>query len=126
MDNELNDKIKEIGSLFGINEMPDNIGDIVQTFLSHNSEASETDEHIQAPEHNNESEQNKSSEDFDAAKFVEIVNKCKKAQLNKKNDKKIQLLHAIEPFLHGKRKEKISSCMKFLTFADIAKDMKMI
>lgn len=32
MDNELNDKIKEIGSMFGISDIPDNIGEIVSSF----------------------------------------------------------------------------------------------
>ena len=32
MDAELNNKIKEIGSLFGINELPDNMDEIVRFF----------------------------------------------------------------------------------------------
>ena len=38
MDNELNDKIKEIGSMFGISDIPDNIGEIVSAFLTSSSE----------------------------------------------------------------------------------------
>lgn len=37
MDNELNDKIKEIGSMFGISDIPDNIGEIVSSFLTSSS-----------------------------------------------------------------------------------------
>ena len=52
------------------------------------------------------------------------MNKLKKAQ-NNNDDKKIKLLYAIEPFLNGKRKDKVSNCVKFLTFANIAKDLRL-
>lgn len=34
MDAEFESKLKEIGSLLGITELPDNIGDIVDSFIS--------------------------------------------------------------------------------------------
>ena len=131
MENDLNDKIKEIGSMFGIEEMPENIGEIVQSFLG------KSDDSVNNTDESNENSfkydiskkiENKdfASDDFDMSKFVKIMNKYKEAQKNRKNDKKIQLLYAIEPFLNGKRKDKVSNCVKFLTFADIAKDFKIL
>ena len=64
--------------------------------------------------------------EFDLEKCVQIMNKYKEINSNKKNDKKIQLLYAIEPFLNGKRKDKVNNCVKFLTFASIAKDLKLL
>ncbi|MBE7057480.1 MAG: hypothetical protein E7387_00045 [Ruminococcaceae bacterium] len=120
MNEDLNEKIKEIGSLFGIEEMPDNIGNIVESFISGNSGTESN--HPEEPEILNETTEN--GLDFDIGKYVQIMNKLKKAQ-NNNDDKKIKLLYAIEPFLNGKRKDKVSSCVKFLTFANIAKDLKL-
>lgn len=115
MSDSLNEKIKEIGSMFGIDEIPDNIGDIVQTFIS-------SDNKDNLIEQNNE---NTSGFDFDINKCVQIMNKYKEVKNHKNKDKKIQLLYAIEPFLNDKRKDKVSNCVKLLTFADVAKDLKL-
>ena len=53
------------------------------------------------------------------------MNKYKEVKNHKNKDKKIQLLYAIEPFLNDKRKDKVSNCVKLLTFADVAKDLKL-
>ena len=111
MNEDLNEKIKEIGNLFGIDEMPENIGNIVDSFLSNQNEN----------DTNNASENNF---DFDIGKYVQIMNSLKNFS-NNTDDKKIKLLYAIEPFLNGKRKEKISNCVKFLAFANIAKDLRL-
>lgn len=121
MNEDLNEKIKEIGSLFGIEEMPDNIGNIVESFLS-NKDSEEKPKIINENESDNESIVN--GFDFDIGKYVQIMNKLKNAQ-NSNNDKKIKLLYAIEPFLNGKRKDKVGNCVKFLTFANIAKDLRL-
>lgn len=124
MSDSLNDKIKEIGSMFGIEEMPDNIGEIVQTFIGSNKNENTNNEITKE----NLIEQNiekSNSFDFDIEKCVQIMNKYKEVKNHKKNDKKIQLLYAIEPFLNDKRKDKVSNCVKLLTFADIAKDLKL-
>ena len=125
MSDSLNEKIKEIGSMFGIDEIPDNIGDIVQSFIgSDNSEITESKEinKDNLIEQNNE---NTSGFDFDINKCVQIMNKYKEVKNHKNKDKKIQLLYAIEPFLNDKRKDKVSNCVKLLTFADVAKDLKL-
>lgn len=149
MDSELNDKIKEIGGMFGITEMPDNIGDIVTSFLSSNSSSeseaqpdtkSECQEEPQQESHSGGNNGNIGItnllsgmgggsdifEDIDITKVLKLLNKYKEAKKNNAKDKKIQLLHAVEPFLNDKRKEKVSGCVKFLTFAEIAKDLKDI
>ena len=53
------------------------------------------------------------------------MNRLKEKNYNSKNNKKIQLLNAIEPFLNNKRKDKVSNCIKFITFADLAKDLNI-
>ena len=147
MEEDLNNKIKEIGGMLGISEMPDNIGDIVSSLLSNSSDASSgssaTDacnsdtkqEETAIPEdirnigNTNSSSAAHSADlfgDIDMAKVLKLLNKYQEAQKNKGKDKKIQLLYAVEPFLNEKRKDKVSNCVKFLTFAEIAKNLKDI
>ena len=144
MDNDFNDKIKEIGNMFGISEMPDNIGDIVSSLLTSSSESSaeksEPEEQTSAnakteqscmssPDIGHTNKKTSSSdflEDIDIAKVLKLLNKYKEAKKNKEKDKKIQLLYAVEPFLNDKRKDKVNNCVKFLTFADLAKEFKDI
>jgi len=144
MDNDFNDKIKEIGNMFGISGMPDNIGDIVSSLLTSSSESSaeksEPEEQTSAnakteqscmssPDIGHTNKKTSSSdflEDIDIAKVLKLLNKYKEAKKNKEKDKKIQLLYAVEPFLNEKRKDKVNNCVKFLTFADLAKEFKDI
>ena len=144
MDNVFNDKIKEIGNMFGISEMPDNIGDIVSSLLTSSSESSaeksEPEEQTSAnakteqscmssPDIGHTNKKTSSSdflEDIDIAKVLKLLDKYKEAKKNKEKDKKIQLLYAVEPFLNEKRKDKVNNCVKFLTFADLAKEFKDI
>ena len=146
MDEDFNNK------MLGLSEMPDNIGDIVSSLLSNSSENSSGSS--AASESGNEVSDAKQEEaaftgetcnigntnsssasagnsadlfgDFDMYKVLKLLNKYKEAQKNKEKDKKIQLLYAVEPFLNEKRKDKVSNCVKFLTFAEIAKNLKDI
>lgn len=140
---ELNDKIKEIGSLFGITELPDNIGDIVSSFLSSSSESDDqkcsddSEKHIESTQKVYEEKNNIGStnlpsipgdhfEDIDMTKVLSLLQKYREVKRSSSNDKKIRLLYAVEPFLNDKRKDKVSSCVKFLTFAQIAKEFRGI
>lgn len=136
MDNDLNDKIKEIGNMFGISEMPDNIGELVSSFLTSSAEKQEQEaeakEEVPCNEdvHIGHTNSGKNSSDFlediDMAKVLKLLNKYREAKKKKEKDKKIQLLYAVEPFLNEKRKDKVNNCVKFLTFADLAKEFKDI
>jgi hypothetical protein len=124
--------------------MPDNIGDIVSSLLTSSSESSaeksEPEEQTSAnakteqscmssPDIGHTNKKTSSSdflEDIDIAKVLKLLNKYKEAKKNKEKDKKIQLLYAVEPFLNEKRKDKVNNCVKFLTFADLAKEFKDI
>lgn len=135
MDAEFNDKIKEIGSMFGIENIPDNIGDIVNSFLSDKKTNENTNEveNIKYEQNMNEDDASENSNNlcnigslFENENIVKIMSKIGEKNNKNKQDKKIKLLYAIEPFLNGKRKEKINNCVKFLAFADIAKDLNLL
>ena len=135
MDTELNDKIKEIGSLFGINELPDNIGDIIGTFIN-NTSGNETqldktkyEQNVNNDESgintvcdqliniNNNTTTENDFPDIDISQIISLINKYQKIKTENKNDKKIQLLRAIKPFLSEKRKNKVKNCITILTIA---------
>ena len=135
MDTEFNDKIKEIGSMFGIDNIPENIGDIVSSLLSDkdcNDKTSEiNNEKCEQIMNDKETDDNSDkSANFDGIlkndNIIKIMSKMNEKNSKNKQDKKIKLLYAIEPFLSGKRKEKIGNCVKFLAFADIAKDLNLL
>ena len=135
MDTEFNDKIKEIGSMFGIDNIPENIGDIVSSLLSDKDSNDKTNEikkenYEQIVNDNETDVQSNNKANFDEIlkndNIIKIISKMNEKNSKNKQDKKIKLLYAIEPFLNGKRKEKIGNCVKFLAFADIAKDLNLL
>ncbi len=153
MDGELEDKIKQIGSLFGIEEIPDNIGDIIGAVASsmgeNNSEGQgdvdHQENHEAQPDSTEDSVpasvskkfQNPSAAkpldavhddgDIDFANLLQMVSKFKQTRDSCKNDDNIRLLRALEPFLSEKKKGKISRCVKIMTVAKFAKsqDLKL-
>lgn len=130
MDQDLSDKIKEIGGMLGISEMPENIGDIVSSFLSSNAseeaKPAEEKKEIECCNIGNTNSANSSDlfSDLDMTKVLKLMSKYKEAKNKKTQDKKVRLLYAVEPFLNEKRKDKVGNCVKFLTFAEIAKNLK--
>ena len=147
MDAELNNKIKEIGSLFGINELPDNIGDILGSVIGSSNNAQldkiNCEQNLNDKE-NDYSVENKLSTDnllalfngqnnkknyntadnnesdfpdIDISKIISLITKYQKSRESAKNDNRIKLLYALKPFLNEKRKNKISNCVTLLTIA---------
>lgn len=126
MDAELNNKIKEIGSLFGINELPDNMDEIVSSVLSNiGSDKTQLDK-INCEQIVNNGENNILSEltssEFDMTKIISLLNKYQKSKQMAKDDEKIKLLYALKPFLNEKRQNKIKNCVTLLTIAKMVEN----
>ncbi len=126
MDAELNNKIKEIGSLFGINELPDNMDEIVNSVLSNlGNDKTQLDKINCEQKINNENEpfdNNLLTSDFDITKIIELMNKFQKTKQQAKNDDKIKLLYALKPFLNKNRQNKIKNCVTMLTIAKMVEN----
>lgn len=113
MDDALEEKIKDIGAMFGITEIPDSITDIIGSFMnSNNTDESEKNGKI-CP--NYEQQSNVSDESLDITKIIELVNKYQSAKKSAEQDQNIQLLRALGPFLNKKKRKKIKNCEKMLT-----------
>lgn len=122
MDAELENKIKEIGSAFGIEEMPDNLGDILSAFLGSgensgedNSETSDSDE---------KSEMQSMSDGLgglfgNGMDVMRIIASVQAAQRQNENDYKIIFLKNLKPLLGTEKQNKVDKCVKLLYFAKI-------
>lgn len=118
MDAELNNKIKEIGSLFGLNELPDNMDEIVNSVLNNIGNNNSQLDKINCEQNvNGNDNQNDLPGDIDITKILELLNKYRQSSMLAKNDDKIKLLYALRPFLNDKRKSKLKNCVTMLTLA---------
>ena len=108
MEEGLEDKIKEIGGMLGITEIPDSITDLIGSFL--NQPESETKI---CPNYEQKSDADEDS--FDAVKMMQLVNKYQQVRASIDQDNNIRLLRAMQPYMNKKRKQKIKNCEKMLT-----------
>lgn len=137
MDAEFESKLKEIGSLLGITELPDNIGDIVDSFISdtgdRNAEADgetacggECEKSTgglfsQLVQGDNETDD---LPGIDPKMIIDMMGKLQQARANSKNDKKIKLLKALRPFLGKPRQAKVDNCVKLMMLSEVALPIK--
>lgn len=108
MEDGLEDKIKEIGGMLGITEIPDSITDLIGSFLNQ----PESEMKICT---NREQEATSSEECIDAAKMMQLINKYQQARASIEQDNNIRLLRAMRPYMNKKRRHKIKQCEKMLT-----------
>lgn len=108
MEAALEDKIKEIGGMLGITEIPDSITDLIGSFISQ----PETESNL-CP--NCEQEQSPVQEENDAMKMMQLINKYQQAKISMEQDNNIRLLRALSPYMNKKRRQKIKNCEKMLT-----------
>ncbi len=109
MDGELDEKIKEIGGLLGINEIPDGIGDIIGAFLGDGG-AKEQEQNIPCED----------KSDIDPLKLIDMFSKVNELRTGSQNDSRIRLLKALKPFLSEQRKQKVDNCVNMIMLKEIA------
>jgi hypothetical protein len=128
MSDDMNKKIQQIAELLGQENMPDNVKGLLSMLAGSLG--------------SKEEEQNASKEDTENASTVEeateqksipeesagnndIMNKVMNLAGNLRggNDPRINLLHAIKPFMNTKRQKKISNCIQLLQMTSLARLM---
>lgn len=120
MDDNMQDKITEIGKMLGIEGIPENAGAILNAFLSGSGETERTEE----PEETiievgskSDPEENPSPAESSGPALHEILTLMETYKTitgEIKNDEKARLLQSLKPFLNSTRQEKVGNCMKFL------------
>ena len=108
MEAALEDKIKEIGGMLGITEIPDSITDLIGSFINQPENESNL-----CP--NCEQEESPVTEENDAMKMMQLINKYQQAKISMEQDNNIRLLRALSPYMNKKRRQKIKNCEKMLT-----------
>ncbi|MBR5501349.1 MAG: hypothetical protein IKV74_07470 [Clostridia bacterium] len=108
MEAALEDKIKEIGGMLGITEIPDSITDLIGSFINQPENESNL-----CP--NCEQERSPVQEENDAMKMMQLINKYQQAKVSMEQDNNIRLLRALSPYMNKKRRQKIKNCEKMLT-----------
>ncbi len=123
MNDELAGKIKEIGGLLGIENVPDNIGELLDSFLGEggaDKDAKDTQKGTgQVVPCSSEKEQCDSL-GIDPVMLMKIMSGVKQAQEKGVNDDKVRLLKALKPFLSDTRRKKVDKCVNILMFKELA------
>ena len=108
MEDGLEDKIKEIGGMLGITEIPDSITNLIESFINQPSTETKL-----CP--NYEHQAVTAPEETDAVKMMQLVNKYQHIRASIEDDNNIRLLRAMSPYMNKKRRQKIKNCEKMLT-----------
>lgn len=101
MEDELENKIKDIGAMLGISEIPDSITDVISSFIT--------------PQNTQEKICPNCEQEPDVLKIMEFVQKYQSAKASAEQDRNIVLLRALSPYLDKRKKRKIQNCEKVLT-----------
>lgn len=124
MSDDLGKKIQQIAELLGQDDVPDNVKELVA--LLANSMASKDDA---ADKNVPTSASNPTTGgtpekpvNSDLLNNTELMNTARKAlsRINSGNDPRINLLHAIKPFMNSKRQRKIGNCIQLLQVASLS------
>ena len=119
MDKETEDKLKQLGSMFGITEIPDNLGEVLESFLSGKSDEANVE---------SDTEEKKVTDlriDIDP-ETIRLITTLKKSLDRNKSDDKARLLKALTPFLNEKKQQKVNNALRLITFAEIAKNKDLL
>lgn len=142
MSNDLGQKVQQIAQMLNQEEMPDNMKELVALLTSSlakknepssDSSGSKVGEgdtsHQEYKEDGLEQKASQNaiisdkSSDPESAINPETINSALKAmnRINSANDPRINLLHAIEPFMNTRRQQKIGNCIQLLQLAGLSR-----
>ena len=119
MSDDLTNKVQQIAQMLGQENMPDNLKEIVALLASSLGNKETHDSKPVA----SESEPAEKPAVPEPAVSKELINAARKAAetLNTNNDPRINLLHAIKPFMNSRRQKKIGNCIQLLQVASLSR-----
>ncbi len=135
MSDDLGKKVEQIAQMLGQGDVPDNIKELVSLFASKLSSGSSDPSEVSTNKSNTEDAEASFYKDTKKEESTEggtntptsidpeLIEAAKKSveRFNSGSDARINLLHAIEPFMSSKRQKKIGSCIQLLQIASISK-----
>lgn len=119
MSDDLGKKVQQIVQMLGQDNVPDNLKELV-TLLATSMSAKEDDVSKATSSGAENEEKNTNSEPIVS---TEMLSTAKKAmdRLNTNSDPRINLLHAIKPFMNSNRQKKIGTCIQLLQVASMSR-----
>ncbi|MDP4114400.1 MAG: hypothetical protein Q8924_20060, partial [Bacillota bacterium] len=115
-DDDLGKKIQQIAGLLGQDKMPDNVKDLLSVLSGSFSESSDSKDKASGIANTGSEQPDAASREnsnipvsTDSSDNAELFMRAKKMmdKLGTGNDPRVNLLHAIKPFMSGKRQQKI-------------------
>ena len=114
MDSGMNEKINEIASMLGQDEVPPDVINIISKIAQNSGDSDGTDCG------------NSTDNDLeDNIALMAMIKRVMDRKKNSKHDPAMVLLSSLEPFLSDSRKEKLKKCMKVMNLTqmtDLLKD----
>lgn len=120
MSDDMNKKIQQIAELLGQENMPDNVKNLLSV-LAGSLEKKEADPATAEAEDERVLEEKPVS--TEAGNDSDMLSRVKKlaGSMSAGNDPRINLLHAIKPFMNSKRQKKIGNCIQLLQMSSLAR-----
>ena len=109
MSGELDEKIRDIGAMLGISDIPDSVTELIGSFVQPEAEAKI------CPNCEQNYEQTQTESTSEAVQLMEIMKRYQAAKRQAADDPNLRLLEALAPFVNAKRRRKIKNCEKILT-----------
>ncbi len=119
MSDDLGKKVQQIAQMLGQENAPDNLKELL-ALLAASLERKEEDAGQAA---SSDSDIPEKSSNTDTVINANIQDTARKAlnKLNTESDPRVNLLHAIKPFMNSKRQKKIGSCIQLLQVASLSR-----
>lgn len=126
MSDDLGKKIQQIAEMLGQDTVPDNVKELVALLAGSLKAKEPTAESVPVPTETkaaDDSEKSAESETGGSTENNELMNAARKAleHVNTAGDPRINLLHAIKPFMNSRRQKKIGNCIQLLQVASLSK-----
>jgi hypothetical protein len=119
MSDDLGKKVQQIAQMLGQENMPDNVKELI-TLLANSMGSKESSADQAAPPNAETAEKPAITEPVVSTEMLDTARKTLD-RLNTGNDPRINLLHAIKPFMNSKRQKKIGNCIQLLQVASLSR-----
>ena len=119
MSDDLGKKVQQIVQMLGQENAPDNLKELVALLATSLGSKEDNADQIASSDAELEEKSSKTESPINA----DMLNTARKAmdRLNVGSDPRINLLHAIKPFMNTKRQKKIGSCIQLLQVASLSR-----
>lgn len=120
MSDDMNKKIQQIAQLLGQETMPDNVKSLLSVLAGSLEKKEEETTTVKVEEEQVPDEKPVRVETGNDSDMESRVKKLA-GSMGAGNDPRINLLHAIKPFMNNKRQKKIGNCIQLLQMSSLAR-----